>query len=130
MWPPQRVNTCPTPACRSVRATRCPPLRSATLAAGSTREVHHLELHPVGILEEDRVVARTVLRELARRLVERREPVCPHELVAEAIHLFPPLHPEGHVIEARPLAVEPAAGVGRRRRPRPHVRPATPPARH
>src|SRR5260370_42678857 len=72
MWPPQRVNTCPTPACRSVRATRCPPLRSATLAARSTREVHHLELHPVGILEEDRVVARTVLRELARRLVERR----------------------------------------------------------
>src|SRR5260370_42561596 len=95
MWPPQRVNTCPTPACRSVRATRCPPLRSATLAARSTREVHHLELHPVGILEEDRVVARTVLRELARRLVERREPGRPHERAPTQHPLLSPAPPPG-----------------------------------
>src|SRR5512142_1881051 len=104
MWPPHRVNTCPTPACRSVRATRCPPFRSATLVAGPARDVHDLELQPVRALEEDRVVAGPVLRELARRSVERREPVRHHELVAEALHLVPPLHAEGHVVKSRPLA--------------------------
>src|SRR3972149_4375874 len=29
MWPPQSVKTCPNPACFRVRATRCPPVRSA-----------------------------------------------------------------------------------------------------
>src|SRR5258708_36735849 len=120
MWPPQRVNTCPTPACRSVRATRCPPLRSATLAARSTREVHHLELHPVGILEEDRVVARTVLRELARRLVERREPGGAPELVPKTRPPFPPLPPAGHRIGAPPPAAVARAGGG----PRPRARPS------
>src|SRR5260370_41713740 len=98
MWPPQRVNTCPTPACRSVRATRCPPLRSATLAARPTREVHHLELHPVGILEEDRVVARTVLRELARRLVERRGAGGGPEPPRDTAHPLPPPPPRRRAV--------------------------------
>src|SRR5260370_33878955 len=104
MWPPQRVNTCPTPACRSVRATRCPPLRSATLAARPTREVHHLELHPVGILEEDRVVARTVLRELARRLVERRARRGGHLLASLARPLLPATRPARPASDAPPDA--------------------------
>src|SRR5688500_8608823 len=29
MWPPHRVNTCPTPACFSTRATSSPPVKSA-----------------------------------------------------------------------------------------------------
>src|SRR5438093_9471827 len=29
MWPPHRVKTSPTPACFRVRATSCPPVRSA-----------------------------------------------------------------------------------------------------
>src|ERR1700731_633576 len=124
MWPPQRVNTWPTPAWRRVRATRCPPLRSATLAARLAGDVHHLELHPVRVLEEDRVVARPVLRELPWRRVERREPARGHELVAESIHLLAALHPEGHVIEARPLAVERVPGVGRLGRDHPDVGPA------
>src|SRR5438552_17920057 len=39
MWPPQRVKTWRTPACRRVRATSCPPVRSAmsSLAARSAR---------------------------------------------------------------------------------------------
>src|SRR5678815_5652293 len=105
MCPPQSVNTWPTPACRSVRATRCPPLRSATLAS-ARGEVDDLELQAIGILEEDRVVAGAVLGELARRPVERRQPAGPHELVAEPFHLLPPLHPEGHVIETGALGVE------------------------
>src|SRR5438034_1638265 len=32
MWPPQRVKMWPTPACLSVRATRCPPLRSGMVS--------------------------------------------------------------------------------------------------
>src|SRR5262247_192513 len=35
MWPPQSVKMCPTPACRSVRATRCPPFRSAMVRVSS-----------------------------------------------------------------------------------------------
>src|SRR6266436_5634396 len=124
MWPPQRVNPSPTPASRSVRATRCPPLRSPTLAARLARDVHHLELHPVRVLEEDRVVAGPVLRELPWRLIERRKPARAHELVAESIHLLAALHPEGHVIEARPLAVEAVPGVGRLGRDHPDVGPA------
>src|SRR2546427_4453273 len=39
MWPPQRVKTWRTPACRRVRATSCPPVRSAmsSFAARSAR---------------------------------------------------------------------------------------------
>src|SRR2546425_10821352 len=39
MWPPQRGKTWRTPACRRVRATSCPPVRSAmsSLAARSAR---------------------------------------------------------------------------------------------
>src|ERR1051325_8596442 len=35
MWPPQRVKMWPTPACLSVRATRCPPLRSGIVSFSS-----------------------------------------------------------------------------------------------
>src|SRR6266542_2225813 len=34
MWPPQSVKICLTPASLSVRATRCPPVRSAMLLGG------------------------------------------------------------------------------------------------
>src|SRR5215472_12033860 len=34
MWPPHKVNTWPTPACFRVRATSCPPVRSA-MSSGS-----------------------------------------------------------------------------------------------
>src|SRR2546425_7678686 len=34
MWPPQSVNTWPTPACLSTRATSWPPVRSATRQPG------------------------------------------------------------------------------------------------
>src|SRR2546428_9125452 len=37
MWPPQSVKTCPTPASLSVRATRCPPVRSAILLGEGLR---------------------------------------------------------------------------------------------
>src|SRR5215510_5083043 len=45
MWPPQSVNTCPTPACLSVRATRCPPFRSA-IALPELFPLHALAIHP------------------------------------------------------------------------------------
>src|SRR5689334_15974481 len=124
MWPPQSVNTWPAPACRRVRATRWPPLRSATLAARASRDVHDLELEPVRVLEEHRVVARPVLRELARGLVERGQPARGEELLAEAVHVLSALDAEGHVIEPRPLAVEAVPGVGRRGRDHPDVGPA------
>src|SRR5690242_157006 len=113
MWPPQSVNTWPTPAWRSVRATRCPPFRS-TLAS-ARRQVHHLQLQAVGILEEHRVVARAVLGELARRPVERVEPAGPHELVPEAVHFLAPLHAEGEVIEPGTLPMEARRRVPGRR---------------
>src|SRR5215510_9727962 len=34
MWPPHRVKTWPTPACFRVRATSCPPVRSAMAPSG------------------------------------------------------------------------------------------------
>src|SRR5689334_7146703 len=104
MWPPQSVNTWPTPAWRRVRATRCPPFRSTLASARG--QVHDLQLQAVGILEEHRVVARAVLGELARRPVERVEPAGPHELFPEAVHVLPLLHPEGDVIEPAALAIE------------------------
>src|SRR5262245_18612251 len=41
------------------------------LASRALGDVHDLELEPVGVLEEDRVVAVPVLREIAGRVVER-----------------------------------------------------------
>src|SRR5262245_37545576 len=35
MWPPHSVKMWPTPACRSVRATRCPPFKSAMIRVSS-----------------------------------------------------------------------------------------------
>src|SRR5215470_2351780 len=35
MWPPHNVKMWPTPACRSVCATRCPPFRSAMVRVSS-----------------------------------------------------------------------------------------------
>src|SRR5678815_2669493 len=127
MCPPQSVNTWPTPACRSVRATRCPPLRSATLAP-ARGEVDDRELQAIGSLEEDRVAAGAVLGELARRPVERRQPAGPHEVVAEPVHLLPPLHPEGHVIATGALAVEARLRVPGRGGHDPDVGPGTPAA--
>src|SRR5215467_3033045 len=112
MWPPQSVKMCPTPACLTVRATRCPPLTSAMLG-GRRWDVHDLELQPVRIFEEHRVVARSVLGELPGRLVERGELPRGHEVFVEAVHIISVVHAQRHVIEAGALAVEAVAGVGR-----------------
>src|SRR3982074_721288 len=106
MCPPHSVKMWPTPACLSVRATRCPPFRSAMLGRRRGGEVHDLELQAVRILEEHRVVARPVLRELARGPVERGEPARGHELGLKAIHVLAAVHAEGQVVEAGPLAVK------------------------
>src|SRR5690242_8147675 len=45
MWPPHSVNTWRTPACASTRATRRPPLRSAT-----PQPRHHLGGEPLHLL--------------------------------------------------------------------------------
>src|SRR5438093_13665136 len=74
------------------------------LAPVPPREVDDLELHPVRVGEEDRVVLRAVLGVLRRR-IEDRDPLA-HEELAEAIHLVPPPHAEREVAEADPVAVE------------------------
>src|SRR2546422_5654236 len=68
------------------------------------REVDDLELHPVGIGEEDRVVLRAVLG-VFRRWIEDRDPVA-HEEVVDAIHLVPAPDAEREVVEPDPVAVE------------------------
>src|SRR5437773_4641569 len=68
------------------------------------REVDDLELHPVRIGEEDRVVLRAVLGVLRRR-IEDRDPLAYEELV-EAIHVVPAPHAERQMVEADPVAVE------------------------
>src|SRR5947199_9338990 len=68
------------------------------------REVDDLELHPVRIGEEDRVVLRAV-RGVLRRRIEDRDPLAYEEGV-EAIHVVPPPHAEREVVEADPVAVE------------------------
>src|SRR2546422_6036358 len=57
------------------------------LAPVPPREVDDLELHPVRIGEEDRIVLRAVFRVLRRR-IEDRDPL-PHEELVKAIHLVP-----------------------------------------
>src|SRR5215469_17930854 len=112
MCPPQSVKMCPTPACLTVRATRCPPLTSAMLG-GRRRDVHDLELQAVRILEEHCAVARSVVGELAGRPVERGELARNHEVSVEAVHIFSVVDAQRYVIEAGALAVEAVAGVGR-----------------
>src|SRR5438094_1845333 len=70
----------------------------------SPREVDDLELHPVRVGEEDRVVLRAVLGVLRRR-IEDRDPL-PHEEPVEATHLLAAAHAEREVVEADPVAVE------------------------
>src|SRR5256885_14726699 len=70
----------------------------------SPREVDDLELHPVRVGEEDRVVPRAVLGVLRRR-IEDRDPLA-HEEIVEAIDLVPAPHAEREGVEADPVAVE------------------------
>src|SRR5438128_12549919 len=74
------------------------------LAPVPPREVDDLELHPVRIGEEDRVVLRAVLGVLRRR-IDDREPL-PQEEPVEATHLLPAANAEREVVEADPVAVE------------------------
>src|SRR5437667_10352752 len=74
------------------------------LAPVPPREVDDLELHPVRIGEEDRVVLRAVFGVLRRR-IEDRDPLA-HEELVEAIHLLPAPHAEREVVEPDPVAVE------------------------
>src|SRR5215468_12383741 len=97
MCPPHTVNKCRTPACRSVRATRCPPVSSDTRLA--LRDVDNLELEPVGVLEEDRVVAVAVFGELPRRVVQRGNAARPEEVAGEAVDIVPLRHAEGDVVD-------------------------------
>src|SRR5882724_949322 len=74
------------------------------LAPVPPREVDDLELHPVRVGEEDRVVLRAVLGVLRRR-IEDRDPLA-HEDLVEAIDLVPAPHAEREVVEPDPVAVE------------------------
>src|SRR5262245_17866226 len=122
MCPPQSVKTCRTPASLSVRATRCPPVRSLMSVTPCARNVGHLELQAVGILEEDGIVARPILGKLAGRAVERRDAPRDEELVAETIHVFPSRDPERDVIDADALSMKALGRVRGIRRGQPEVR--------
>src|SRR6266403_1378474 len=74
------------------------------LAPVPPREVDDLELHPVRVGEEDRIVLRAVLGVLRRR-IEDRDPLA-HEDLVEAIDLVPAPHAEREVVEPDPVAVE------------------------
>src|SRR4029453_7622561 len=88
------------------------------------RNVDDLELEPIRILEEHRVVAGAVFRELARGFVERSQPARNHELVAEPVDVLALRDAEGQMVEARPLAVESVARVRRIGTHHPDVGPA------
>src|SRR5215831_4879921 len=87
-----------------------PMIPSARLAA--RRKMNHLELDPLGILEEDRVVAGRVLGEVAGRTVERGQPARLEKLSMEPIDVRTVIDAEGDVIQSGTLAVE-AGGVVR-----------------
>src|SRR5262245_56962991 len=106
MWPPHSVQTCPTPACLSVRATRWPPVRSLMSVTPCARHVGHLELQAIRVLEEDGVIARPVCREVARCAVERGQSAGEEELLPESIHVVPSRHPERQVVDAGALSVK------------------------
>src|SRR2546427_10686891 len=86
MWPPQSVNTWPTPACFSTRATSRPPVRSAT-----RQPRHHLGREALDLLAllrggadrvEDDVVAAggaEALDRLPALLGGADDPVLPRE---------------------------------------------------
>src|SRR5262249_28084791 len=122
MCPPQSVKTCRTPASLSVRATRCPPVRSLMSVTPCARNVRHLELQAVGILEEHGIVAGSILGELARCAVERRHTPRGEKLVAESIHVVSPRHPERDVVDADALSMKPARRMSRIGRDQPEVR--------
>src|SRR5437870_4390989 len=81
------------------------------LAPVPPREVDDLELHPVRVGEEDRVILRAVLGVLRRR-IEDRDPLA-HEEIVEAIHLVPAPHAEREVVEADAVAVERRCAIPR-----------------
>src|SRR5258705_1778877 len=85
------------------------------------RHVDHLELEPICILEEHRVVARRVFRKLARGAVERGHASGSHELVTKPVHVLAPLDTEGDVIEAGGLTVEASPAEAPLRRNEPDV---------
>src|SRR6185436_2904548 len=101
---------------------------AASLAA--RRDMGHLELDPVGILEEHGVVAGGILGEVARSVVQRGESACVEELATEAVHVLPPLDAEGHVIEPGSLPVEARAHLGWLRGHQPEVGGAVRESRH
>src|SRR5919197_1018190 len=69
----------------------------ASLLNPSARDVHQLELDPVGVGEEDRVVARHVLGVLARRVEDRPAPR--GEVPRERVHLRAALRAERDLAE-------------------------------
>ena len=76
---------------------------------GSPRDVHELQLDTVGVGEEDGVVARHVLRVLARRMED-----CPtprRDVARERVHLRAALRPEGHLAEPDAILGEGLARV-------------------
>ena len=58
--------------------------------------MNHLELQSVRVLEEDRVISRPVLRELARCVVKGDDPPWDEKLVPESIHILAMTDPEGY----------------------------------
>src|SRR5215471_9411826 len=122
MCPPQSVKRCRTPASLSVRATRCPPVRSLMSVTPCAGNVRHLELQAIGILEEHGVVAGSILGEVARRAVERRQTPGGEKLVAESIHVFSPRYPERDVVDADALSMKAAGRVSGIGRDQPEVR--------
>src|SRR5215467_11906535 len=122
MCPPQSVKTCRTPASLSVRATRCPPVRSLMSVTPCARNVRHLELQAIGILEEHGIVAGSILGELAGRAVERGQTPRGEKLVAESIYVFSPRHPERDVVDADTLSMKPAGRVSGIGRDQPEIR--------
>src|SRR5262252_2246901 len=74
------------------------------------RHVDDLELDPVRILEEHRVVARSVLGKFSRRAVKRGQIPRSHESLAGPVHLLAPIDAESEVIQSRFLAMEAAPG--------------------
>src|SRR4029453_4055188 len=116
MCPPQRVKTCRTPASLSVRATRCPPVRSLMSVTPCPRNGGHLELQGVGVLKKHGIVTRAILGKFSRRAVERGQVPRDEKLIPESIDVTPPRHPERDVIDADALSVKTVSrvsGVGR-----------------
>src|SRR5215470_19183681 len=72
------------------------------------RHVDDLELDPVRILEEHRVVAGSVLGEFSRRAIKRRQTPRGHESLAEPVHRLARVDAESEVIQSRSLAMEAA----------------------